>query len=106
MYTCVKHLLKRLWLCQYICISRIATDKEQEDDEEKKTLEGIRDCTSKVGISGVETTAYLRALGAQKGLDLDKFRGQVQDELAANSKKTKKGNYCCNLDFWNVFNTN
>ena len=46
----------------------------------------------KLGITTVETAAYYRALGEQKGLDMDKYRKQVQNEIK--SQSTSKTGEC------------
>ena len=45
------------------------------------TMKDLRKCSQKVGKSGVETTAYLRALGEAKGLNVKKHRRQVEKEI-------------------------
>ena len=46
-------------------------------------------CTEKVGKSSVETTAYLQALGQYKGLNMDKFQDQVEQEVNDTTKGSK-----------------
>ena len=61
--------------------------RAQLEANESETLSAIRDCTQKVGKTSVETTAYLRALGEDQGLNVDKHRDQVEKEL----ERAKKG---------------
>ena len=51
------------------------------------TLADLSDCSKKLGKSGVETTVYLRALEESKGLDMQKHRDQVENELDKASKE-------------------
>ena len=51
----------------------------------------IRQCTQSLSKSGVEQTALFRAWGAKNNLEMDKFRDEVQKELAEESTKAKKG---------------
>ena len=56
--------------------------------EDEKILGEIRKATKSINKSTVETTAYLRALGESKGLKVENFRKQVEDEL-----QDDQGNY-------------
>ena len=64
--------------------------------DKKETLSKICDCTSKVGKASVENTAFLRALGVEKGLNVGKYREEVESEL---KEDAKKGIYCQLLIF-------
>ena len=55
--------------------------RSEAEKLEIETLKKIRDCTKKVGKSGIETTAYLHALANEKKLNVDKYRDQVKKEL-------------------------
>ena len=44
-------------------------------------MKDIRDSSKKFGKASIETTAYLRALGEAKGLNVDKHCDQVEKEL-------------------------
>ena len=57
-------------------IAGIALEKRRE-----KVLADIRKASKSIRKSTVETTAYLRALGKSKGLDIQTFRKEVQEEL-------------------------
>ena len=73
-----------LILCHYelFTTNHIFFDFSSEEDKlDMKTMKEMRDCIKKVGKSGIETTAYLHALGESKGLNVDKYRHQVQKEL-------------------------
>ena len=48
---------------------------------EIKALKNISSCSITFGKTGMETTAYLRALSEAKGLNVDKHRHQVAKEL-------------------------
>ena len=61
------------------------------NDEEVQVLEGIKKCTETLNKSGIEQTALFRAWGAKNNLNLEKFRQEVKNELAAEAKKGKKG---------------
>ena len=58
------------------------------DKKEMQTLKKIDDASLKIGKSSVETTAYLRALGEEKKLNVDKHRKDVEAELEQASKDT------------------
>ena len=51
------------------------------DEKDELVMEDIRKCMQKIGKSSVETTAYFRALGAAKGLNMQKFRKEVEEEV-------------------------
>ena len=53
-------------------------------------MQDIRSCTKNIGKYTIETTACVRALGIEKGLDMDKYRDQVEKELDVQST-LKKG---------------
>ena len=53
-------------------------------------MQDIRSCTKNIGKYIIETTAYVCALGIEKGLDMDKYRDQVEKELDVQST-LKKG---------------
>ena len=61
------------------------------DEKEDMVLDDIRKCTKKIAKSSDESTAYFRALGKFKGLDMDKFRKEVQQEQEAEEKSTDEG---------------
>ena len=50
-------------------------------------LKEISNCSKKIAKSGIETTAYLRALGEAKGLNVDKHHHQVEKELNQDGEK-------------------
>ena len=54
-------------------------------------MDGICKASDSVEISSVETTAYLRALGDQKGLDMGKYRDQVKKEMRVQRKSKPDG---------------
>ena len=62
----------------------------QAEKDDKLVMQDIRKCVQKIGKSTVETTAYYRALGEKKGLNLAKYRDQVESELSV-EKSSKKG---------------
>ena len=53
---------------------------------EGKTLKRIGSSCKTLGKTGLETTAYLRALGESKGLNVDKHRKQLETELKSDSE--------------------
>ena len=46
-------------------------------------MKNISLCSQKLGKTGVETSAYYRALGESKGLNMDKHHGDVENEVNA-----------------------
>ena len=55
-------------------------------------LDDMRKCTKSIEKSTIETTAYLRALGESKGLNVAKFREEIKREME-NEKNTNAGNH-------------
>ena len=51
------------------------------EEQELLILEDIRKCSKSVEKTTLETTAYLRALGESKGLNIAKFRDEVRKEM-------------------------
>ena len=62
-------------------------------------LDAIHKATESVSMNSVEQAAYFRAMGEKNNLNLEKFRGQVQNELAAKAAPAKKGNLIIFLNF-------
>ena len=52
-------------------------------------LAQIKECTASVKKSSVEQTATMRAWSAVNNLQVDKFRKEVEDELAPSTSKTE-----------------
>ena len=48
---------------------------------EAKALKNINKCSKTVNATGLETTAYLRALAESKGLNIDKHRTQLENQM-------------------------
>ena len=51
--------------------------------KDEKLMGQLEKASESVSQNSVEQTAYFRALGEKNGLNLDKYRAQVQQELAA-----------------------
>ena len=68
-------------------------------------LSTIRQTTQSVKHSSLETTAYLRALGANKGLNVAKFHEEIQREMdEKNEVELLYTKYCWNLILKTIFN--
>ena len=62
--------------------------------EEQAVFQRLEHCCNSFAKTGVEQSAYYRALGEAKGLNVDKHRKQVEEELSngyAGNKGQKKG---------------
>ena len=55
--------------------------------DEKEMLSKIHHCTSTVAKASVENTAFLHPLGVEKGLNVGKYRDEVEKELKGGTKK-------------------
>ena len=55
--------------------------RSEAEKLEIKALKQITSCSQTFGNTGLETTAYLRALAEAKGLNVDKHRVQVAKEM-------------------------
>ena len=53
-------------------------------------LAKIHACTEKVGKASIENTAFLRALSVDKGLNVAKYRDEVEQEIQQEAKKGHK----------------
>ena len=67
--------------------------RSELEAEKMEILDDIRKCTKSVQKSTIETTAYLRALGHSKGLDVGKFRDEVQKEMETDKKAEDHGTH-------------
>ena len=71
----------------YFCFLNYRSELEEE---EIQMLDDMRKCTKSVEKSTIETTAYLRALGESKGLNVAKFREEIKREME-NEKTNNAG---------------
>ena len=54
---------------------------DDKEDEEKAVMKAIQKCTKTLGKCGIEQTATLMAWSEKNGLQVDKYREKVVQEL-------------------------
>ena len=65
--------------------------RSELEEHEIEILDDIRKCSKSVEKSTIETTAYLRALGESKGLNIAKYRDEVKREIENDNKPKTSG---------------